>query len=246
MRFEFNAPIRCGLAFKDGIHSIIASPSLGRMRVERRGANLRVHVSWRKEYRNAEVWFRMKDGELVKRAISRSAALSAKLDVPWANRVAKVQLLAEGRQGPKVLAERWLHVTKDAPLKTDSPDAWLADLRRRAHVPLQVRRNELIDAASKAHARHMCESGHVVHNLGDGDVEERLKRYGLIARKVGEVISRAPTLNDALQGLAESPSHHATLIDKDLTDWGIGVLRGKDGVYCVAIIVAAWPRTIAN
>ena len=84
----------------------------------------------------------------------------------------------------------------------------------------------------------------VAHELDDGaDPERRLRAAGISARVVGEVVARGASAGDAVEGLARSPSHRMTVVDRRFTDGGQGVAVAG-GRTCVVVLLAAWPRVM--
>jgi uncharacterized protein YkwD len=69
-----------------------------------------------------------------------------------------------------------------------------------------------------------------------------LRKTGLKARVVGEVIARGAGLKRAVAGLLSSPSHRLTMVDRRFTDAGWAAAAAPDGEACVVIVLAAWPR----
>ncbi len=244
MRKQYGVPVRCGVASNSNIRALVATPDRGRLSVTRVGDVYSFEMRWRKGFVRPELWIETRTGAVLKYPIKASNTEHASLKLSLEMAASKVQLLGENSAGPQVLAERWL--TKQpmsvAQLEHD-PKRWFESLRKRAGVPVSLRRNTLLDDISEKHSMLMCKIGRAVHNAGDDDPSDRLRRRGLTARVVGEVVARASSLPDALHGLEESPSHHATLIDKRLTDWGVGVAYDADDNACVTVMLVAWPQT---
>lgn len=184
-------------------------------------------------------------------------------------RPAKIQLVAHGPAGPRPVAERVL----EGGVRTPAPGAGPSPLLRGAedaadaegaasvarsiasrvsslrgdHDCSDVRENRLLVAVASRHARDVCESGRLAHELSAGaDPETRLRAAGVEARLVGEAIGRAPDAFSAFVSLTESPSHLLTLTERRFTDVGVGVARDTYGRSCVVVLLAAWPRYVGR
>jgi len=159
-----------------------------------------------------------------------------------------VQLVATGPNGPRPIAERWVgKIPKHAPTShasQSSPEAWLMQLRRSAGAR-SLRSNRLLTQEATHHARAVCESGKVGHELDpNGDPEARLLKRGIEARVVGEAVARAATLADALHAIEDSPSHRLTVTDPRFTDAGYGQAKDEKGRTCAVVLLASWPRKV--
>lgn len=125
------------------------------------------------------------------------------------------------------------------------PAEAVARWRRRAEIggpPL--RRNRLLDRVAHRHAERVCAEGRATHR-GDGgdDPEARLRRAGLAARVVGEVVARGHGPRRAAQAVMDSPAHRAVVLDPRFTDLGSALVRrGEDA--CLVLVFAAWPRAV--
>ncbi len=158
-----------------------------------------------------------------------------------------VQLVATGPTGPRPVAERWVgRMPKSDAVQggSQSPDSWLRQLRRAAGVR-SLRPNRVLNEEATSHAHAVCDSGKLGHELDpSGDPEARLLRRGVEARVVGEAIARAPTMREALEAIADSPSHRMTVTDSRFTDVGFGKAKDDKGRTCAVVLLAAWPRTV--
>ena len=163
-----------------------------------------------------------------------------------------VQLVATGPNGPRPIAERWVGKIPRGPVETavvredgaTSPEAWLMQLRR-AVGARTVRSNRLLTKEATSHARNVCDSGKLGHELDPhGDPEARLLKRGIEARVVGEAIARASTMREALHTIEDSPSHRLTVTDPRFTDAGYGQAKDEKGRTCAVVLLASWPRTV--
>lgn len=171
-------------------------------------------------------------------------------------RPVRVQLLATGPAGPRPVAERTIvdgagasgvegamsdearsatNVASDEDFATR-----IAALRALAGVG-ELRDNRVLREAAAEHAARICREGAVRHEVDGANPEVRLRRRGIVARVVGEVVARARDEDAAFDALLASPSHRAAIVDRRFTDVGVGVARvGRN--LCVVADFAAWPR----
>ncbi len=168
------------------------------------------------------------------------------LPLEW-DRPLFVQLVATGPSGPRPVAERWVgKMPEGAPTRrgSQSPEAWLMQLRR-ASGARTLRSNRLLSQEATSHARAVCDSGKLGHDLdAEGDPEARLLERGIEARVVGEAVARAATMRDALHAIEDSPSHRLTVTDRRFTDAGYGKATDDKGRTCAVILLASWPRKV--
>jgi uncharacterized protein YkwD len=116
---------------------------------------------------------------------------------------------------------------------------------RRLAGARSLRSNRLLTQEATHHAKAVCESGKVGHELDpSGDPEARLLARGIEARVVGEAVARAATLADALRAIEDSPSHRLTITDPRFTDAGYGQARDDKGRTCAVVLLASWPRKV--
>lgn len=154
------------------------------------------------------------------------------------------QVVATDDAGPRPVAELSLGAPQAEPDEEGgdaSPAAHVARLRRHASVP-PLRGNAILDRLAAAHARAVCADGRVTHEEEGEDPVARVRRAGLEARWVGEVVARASSRREALAGLDASPSHRIALEDSRFTDAGFGEATLDAGHACVVVLLAAWPR----
>ena len=157
-----------------------------------------------------------------------------------------VQLVATGPAGPRPVAERTLGRVAPsanvAPPSTASLGERLRDARVFSSVA-SLRSHRLLARAATEHARAVCASGRVAHQLTPGaSPDERFAALGISARFVGEAVGRAVDVNAAWAALLASPSHRAALLDPRFTDAGTGSATDDRGRVCVAVALASWPR----
>lgn len=168
-----------------------------------------------------------------------------------------VQLVASGRSGPRPVAERVVgnSGTESEPPEQATegadPTATILTFRlnrlRKLHGALSVRENRLLAKLAASHARAVCESGRIVHELEPGhDPESRLALAGLHARTVGETVARSESAISAFDAMRHSPSHRMTMLDPRFTDAGVGLATDRSGHHCAVVLLAAWPRYVGK
>lgn len=152
-----------------------------------------------------------------------------------------VQVVATGPDGPRPVAERRVGEVRAVEVaRSDEP---IPDRVRRLRDQSQVgplRENRLLTRVAQRHAAQVCREGRVAHLGEGGDPVERLAREGVLARHVGETVARADDLADAYAAMLQSPSHRAALVDRRMTDVGVGSAGGR----CLVVLLAAWPRAV--
>ena len=169
------------------------------------------------------------------------------LDLP---RPLLVQLVATGPAGPRPVAERSVgRGARPADVALALPSA--ASLSERLSAArgsvsvASLRSHRLLARAATEHARAMCASGRVAHQLAPhASPDERFAALGIRARFVGEAVGRAADLDAAWAALLASPSHRAALLDPRFTDAGTGSATDDGGRVCVAVALASWPRFV--
>lgn len=158
-----------------------------------------------------------------------------------------VQLVGQSSDGPRPIA-RWERPgAKSVDLDSDQTDlhAWLSQLQARSYqnnaLHRAARKNRRLDDAALRYAQTLCAEGRVSHSLDGEGAVSRVAAQGLVARDIGEVLVRAPSLSTALTALLQSPSHRLVLLDRRMTDVGFGI-ETRDGDVCVVGLFASWPR----
>jgi hypothetical protein len=160
----------------------------------------------------------------------------------------RLQLLLDVGFGPQPALEAWVFVAGEPDLSSvlraapgevsTAGDAGTEPLRaalsamidggRRSQGLPSLRRDDRLDALAQAHADAMRRSGRTAHDVGDGSPVERVARV-MAARRVGENVARARTLQRAHRVLWDSPSHRGNVLDAGFDALGIGVVRTDDG-----------------
>ncbi|HEY8429090.1 MAG TPA: CAP domain-containing protein [Sandaracinaceae bacterium] len=229
--------IACGEA-RDGARWIVlAAPRAGRIDLDGSGA---LRVALEPGLRAARLYAQDADARIWQAPVrpGEPVALPPELVPPIV-----VQLVADGPDGPRPVAERRIGGGAEPLVPNDDRPlaARLATLRERAGAGA-LRPNRLLERVARDHAERVCREARVSH-LAGGDPEARLARAGLAARHVGEAIARAEDGARAYAALLRSPSHRAALVDRRFTDVGLGLARGEGGA-CLVVLLAAWPRAV--
>jgi uncharacterized protein YkwD len=243
-----DAPLACGEA-DDGRRALLVAAEVGG-RLELLADESRLRVTLAPTLVRPHLVVEDAEGRLVRLAIDADAAVRGVALPDDLARPLVVQLVAEGRHGPRPVAQRTLFASPGEGLgpSTDGDDdvaGRIAALRFHRGVG-ELRPDRLLGAEASAHAARVCREGIIAHRLDDGDPEERLARRGVVARIVGEAVARARTTREALSALAESPSHLLTLVDRRFTDVGYGQATDAEGRRCVVVLLAAWPRMLGR
>jgi hypothetical protein len=160
----------------------------------------------------------------------------------------RLQLLLDVGFGPQPALEAWVFVDgepdlasalRPAPGEVPTPGSAGTDQLRAALSGMidagrssqglpALARDDRLDALAQAHADAMRRSGRTAHDAGDGSPVERVSR-SVAARRVGENVARARTLERAHRVLWDSPSHRGNMLDAGFDALGVGVLRTEDG-----------------
>ncbi len=239
-----DAPLVCGEA-RDSRHRLVLA-STAAATMELRGDTLVARLSAR--FHSPRVILRSADGELM-RVMATAAELARGTELPTEARGATlIQLVAEGPNGPRPVAEL---VTGGRPeemlLRPGGGDVRhrITELRaQRAAAPL--RDNRLLDREASRQAEAVCESGRISHQRDGADPESRLRTEGIVARSVGETVARGASPATAMDALEQSPSHLATLADRRFTDLGLGTAEDDAGRTCLVVLLSSWPRFVGR
>ncbi len=115
---------------------------------------------------------------------------------------------------------------------------------RAANGRAPLRYNATLAKAATTHARLMASRGELSHSLG-GSLRERVTAAGYQGA-VGENLAGGQrTLELAIKGWLESPSHRSTLLSDKFTEFGLAVARGggTHKIYWAMVLggsFAAW------
>ncbi|MFO0549527.1 MAG: CAP domain-containing protein [Polyangiaceae bacterium] len=86
-----------------------------------------------------------------------------------------------------------------------------------------------LDRVAREHSVKMKDARTVGHDVGDGDVSDRLNAASITFRVPGENVASAATLVRAHRALWQSPSHRTNLLEARFKRIGIGIERTDDG-----------------
>jgi uncharacterized protein YkwD len=84
----------------------------------------------------------------------------------------------------------------------------------------------------------MRRAGELAHDIGAGDVRQRLANDGFAPGEVGENVAHAATLALAHRALWSSPSHRSNLLGTRFARLGVGVTHDADGSVWVTELFA--------
>lgn len=238
--------LECGEAFAESRRLTLASLRRGRLRHER-GI---VRGELAPGFSAPKLIIESTEGEL--RALTLSVAqLEAGVTLRDANTPRRIQLMAEGRDGPAPVAE-----LSFAPAPAPPPAASGPKTRSRSELLTtlealrggqrlgKLRPNRLLEESATRHAARVCATGKLAHRLEGEDPELRLRREHVAARAVGEALARAESADLAFHAMFASPGHRLALRRRDFTDVGVGQATDAKGQVCLVVLMAAWPRRI--
>lgn len=195
--------------------------------------------------------------------VEDSAEMPQTFDIPFTPAVAgvhKVELLADGPNGPDVVANFPIYVDVDEPhaftqvgnAGDSGSVAETAELmfkklnesRAQAKLPPLQKFEPLVKIAT-ANSEDMADNHFFAHvSPTTGDVGDRVKRAGLELGLVGENIALGGSANEMHTGLMGSPGHRGAILSKDYTHVGIGVAYEGDGTYVATEVFARIPPTL--
>lgn len=177
----------------------------------------------------------------------------------------RLQLLLDVGFGPQPALEAWTFVDVEPGLEAvlaaapggvpeppagASPDVarsalWsMIDAARRSQGLASLQRDPRLDDLAQAHAEAMLRNGRTAHDAGYGLPLERVARAGVGARRVGENVARASSLERAHRVLWDSPSHRGNLLDPGYDAIGIGVVTAGAGDVLVCELFADYGEVV--
>lgn len=239
-----DAPLICGRARSGERIVLVAAVRAGSLTLVDQH---RLHAEVIEDFRYPYLIVRDPKGSSRRIAVDgEESGATITLPLEW-GRPLFVQLIATGPSGPRPVSERWVgQIPKGEPshVGSESPEAWLMQLRRTAGAR-SLRSNRLLSREATSHAQTVCDSGKLGHEIdAAGDPEARLLKRGIEARVVGEAVARAETMRAALHAIEDSPSHRMTITDPRFTDAGYGQAKDDRGRACAVILLASWPRKV--
>lgn len=102
----------------------------------------------------------------------------------------------------------------------------------------QLARDPALDKLAAAQVEAMVKAGMVGHDVGGGDLRERIDAAGLTSKIAGENLASARSLENAHRALWVSPSHRGNLLLEQFKRIGVAAARSKDGSIWVAEVFA--------
>lgn len=248
-----DGPLVCGVASSESRRLVLVSARGGELR--REGDVLRGRLS--PGFRAPHIVVESDDGR-VSRIDVGVARLRDGVRLAPELSAQRVQLVAEGPQGPRPVAELFLgagpvsepRVRSEAGPRGERQrplSALFARLDGFRHTEGvgSLRPNQALSQSAQRHAKKVCELGKVGHRIEQGDdPETRLRAERLSARMVGEAVARAESADAALSAVFESPSHRLAVSDRRFTDAGFGQAVDDKGRTCLVVLLASWPRRL--
>jgi uncharacterized protein YkwD len=179
----------------------------------------------------------------------------------------RLQLLLDAGGGPRPALEAWVFADeapdlaaalRPAPGEEQGPPpsagrdelraalSYMIDAGRRSQGLQPLRRDWALDDLAQHHAEAMLSRGQTAHDVGQGLPTERVARAGVRARRVGENVARARSIERAHRALWDSPSHRGNMLDPGFVALGIGVARAEpDDVWVCELFTDAGAGTPA-
>jgi uncharacterized protein YkwD len=94
--------------------------------------------------------------------------------------------------------------------------------------------DESLAAAARQHATRMAQQNVLSHQLpGEAPVQDRATRAGARFSLIAENIALAPNPATIHSAWMQSPHHRENILDPQLTEVGIAVIKGGDGLFAV-------------
>lgn len=156
-----------------------------------------------------------------------------------------VQLVADLDEGPRPVVEVTVFVDVPPEPDRESPAVKVAQspaglgallaAARRAEGLAPLARDAALDRVALAHAERMARRGHVAHDAGDGSPTERVERAGIEARRVGENVGSAPSVERIHHALWRSPSHRENMLHPDHRRVGIALVEREGRLFAAQI-----------
>jgi uncharacterized protein YkwD len=116
------------------------------------------------------------------------------------------------------------------PVKSSRPPTTNAERTKEELPPLKF--NPLLGKVARAHSENMARQMKMEHKLDDKTPFDRLDAAGYDFMRAAENIAfgdEDAKLDVIMKMWMESKGHRANIMNKDLTEIGIGIARGKDG-----------------
>ena len=175
--------------------------------------------------------------QVVHHAITLNAHRSFLWSIPegLSARAWNVEIIAENRTGPRVLAVIPFRNGKLGRLRprfrlgkttTEDPRIALGSRLRQFRARNSrrgLKRNEVLDQVAKSYARHLSQVQVLSHrDRKAGFLRQRLAEVGQYPQKMSEILVSGPTALSAFGAIVDSPAHRVVLLDDSMTDIGLG------------------------
>lgn len=99
---------------------------------------------------------------------------------------------------------------------------------RRANRRKPITYNKKLEQAAQFQARKMASRGELSHNLGE-TLRERTDAAGYVGAVAENVAGGHKTLEAAIEGWLQSPTHRSALLSDKFTEFGLAVQRVPEG-----------------
>jgi uncharacterized protein YkwD len=161
----------------------------------------------------------------------------------------QLEVMADASDGPHVVAN--LAIFAGVPLPTAPPKAGptsgappalrmlelINQARAQTGLP-PVTINAAVSRVADAHVRDMRDHDYFAHQANAEDtLPARLRAAGLGFTRASENLAAAPTTEEAHNSLMESPGHRRNILDRDVTQVGIGVAQGRGSQPALMFVV---------
>jgi len=125
----------------------------------------------------------------------------------------------------------------DTPRLRDDSARYLFELVNQERVTvglLPLAWNNALAVAAERHAERMAASGSISHQYaGEPDLPERFGAEGARFSAVAENVALNGTVNGLHSAWMHSPGHRANILDANMTEMGIGVVKVNGRMYAV-------------
>ncbi|HTA88020.1 MAG TPA: CAP domain-containing protein [Polyangiaceae bacterium] len=166
-----------------------------------------------------------------------------------------VQVLAAVDGGPRPLLEALLFAGVEPPTELVAPQApgeeaaqavkdpraalyGMVNAARATEQAAPLERDARLEELAQAHAEAMRHARKTAHDVGDGDLNQRLANAGLELR-AGENVAHAANAALSHRALWASPSHRENLLFPNFDVVGIGVAPDADGTLWICELFAS-------
>lgn len=165
----------------------------------------------------------------------------------------QIELMSKGQYGPEVLANFPIYcgVSPEESYAIRSSETISSDVNaiekeifrltnemRRSKGLAPLRFNNALSSIARKHSVDMSTNDFVGHHSPrSGNPAQRVEGAGLHYRIVRENVARAYSAKEAVDQLAKSPAHLASMLSKDTTDLGVGVVVDRSSKHAPVLLV---------